>query len=109
MTEIKFDIKRTELRRELLTEGFTNKIDCVNYWDSHGMKIEYAPTQHKFDREKKFEIYKVTTEIEYPYSGKYVSEDWEIHVEGKKLSVGELMGYRILKTKLKLTCCIGAG
>ena len=109
MEVIKFDLKTKELSRELLTEGFTKKIDCTNYWDSHGKKVDWEPTQHKFDFEKKFEIYRVMTETEYPYSGTHVSEDWELYVEGKKLSVGEIMSYQVLKTKLKLTCCIGAG
>ena len=109
MKEIKLNLKTRELCRTLLTIGSTKKIECKNYWDSHGKKVDWEPTQHQFDREKSFEIYKVVTETEYPYSGKHISEDWELYVEGKKLSVGEIMSYQVLKTKLKLTCCIGAG
>lgn len=110
METIKLNIKTTELSRELLYEGYTMKIDCTNFWDSHGKRVEYAPTQHKFDREKKFEIYKVISETFYPaipYTQQY--EDWVLYIEGEKLDIGEMMSYRHLKTKLKLDCCIGAG
>jgi hypothetical protein len=109
METIKFEVETKELSRNLLTTGYTKKIDCTNYWDSHGKKVECGPTQHKFDREKKFEIIKVITETDFPYTGKHISEDWYLYVDDQKLSVGEIMEYEVLKTKLKLTCCIGSG
>ncbi len=109
MEVIEFNFKSRELSRNLLTAGYTKKIDCINYWDSHGKKVDWEPTQHKFDYEKKFEIVKVVTETEFPYTGKHVSENWLLYIDGKELSVGEIMSYKVLKTKLKLTCCIGAG
>lgn len=109
MEVIKFDLETKELSRNLLTTGYTKKIDCTNYWDSHGKKVMCGPTQHKFDREKKFEIIKVITETDFPYTGKHISEDWYLYVDGQELSVGEIMQYEVLKTKLKLTCCIGSG
>jgi hypothetical protein len=109
MEEITFEVETKDLSRELIAEGYTKRVDCKNYWDSHGKKVDWEPTQHKFDYEKKFEIVKVVTETEFPYTGKHVSENWLLYIDGKQLSVGEIIGYKVLKTKLKLICCIGAG
>jgi hypothetical protein len=109
MEVIKFDIKTKELSRNLLTTGYTKKIDCTRYWDAHGKKSEWEPEQYNFDELKKFEIIRVITETDFPYTGKHISEDWYLYVDGQKLSVGEIMKYEVLKTKLKLTCCIGSG
>ena len=109
METINFEISSKELSRNLLTTGYTTKIDCIRYWDSHGKKSSWEPERFKFDEPKKFEIIKVITETDFPYTGKHISEYWYLYVEGKKLSVGEIMKYEVLKTKLKLTCCIGSG
>lgn len=109
MEVIKFDVKTKELSRNLLTTGYTKKIDCIKYWDSHGNRSNWEPEYLKFDKPKKFEVIKVITETDFPYTGKHISEDWFLYVDGQKLSVGEIMKYEVLKTKLKLTCCIGNG
>lgn len=103
-------ITSRDLTRELLYEGYTAKVECTNFWDSHGKRIECAPTQHKFDSPKKFEIWKVTGEtsystLEYTHQWEY----WKLYIDGKELNVGEIMSYRILKTKIKLDVCVGAG
>lgn len=112
METVKLDITTKEIGRKLLHEGYTKKVECKNYWDSHGTRVEHATTQYRFDREKKFEIWEVETETFYPslnMSQKYT--DWRLLVEGEKLDpdMGWVMGYDHLKTKLKLDCCIGCG
>ena len=112
METVKLDITTKEISRKLLHEGYTKKVECKNYWDSHGTRVEYAPTQYKFDREKKFEIWEVETETFYPalnHIQRYT--DWRILVEGEKLdpNLGWIMEYDHLKTKLKLDCCVGCG
>lgn len=110
MTEVTLDITTKELSRELLAEGFTKKVECKNYWDSHGKRIEYAPTTHNFDCQKKFEIYKVITETYYPaIDYTYKAEWWKLYIDGELLDLGEITGYNCLKTKLKLDVCVGAG
>jgi hypothetical protein len=106
------DITTKELSRRLLYAGYTKKIDCKNYWDSHGTKVPYAPTQYKFDCEKKFEIWEVVTETHYPsINHTQTYTDWRLVVEGKSLdpNLGWVVGYDHLKTKLKLDCCVGCG
>lgn len=106
------DINYKEISSVLLYKGSTKKVECNNYWDSHGTRVEYAPTQYKFDREKNFEIWEVVTEIHCP-SINYTRTrtDWRLMVEGKPLDphLGWVEGYSHLKTKLKLDCCIGCG
>ncbi len=109
MEVIKFDFKTKELSRKLLTTGYTKKIDCIRYWNAHGKRSDWEPKYFKFDEPKKFEIINVVTETDFPYTGKQISEDWHLYVDGQKISVGEIMEYEVLKTKLKLTCCVGAG
>ena len=106
------DITTKEVSRKLLHEGYTKKIECKNYWDSHGKRVDYATSQYKFDREKSFEIWEVVTETYYPaidYTQTYT--DWYLKVEGTDLdpNLGWIMGYDHLKTKLKLDCCVGCG
>lgn len=103
-------ITTKEISREKLCEGVTQKVECKNFWDSHGTRFEYAATQHQFDRPKKFEIWKVIGETFYSaIDHVHQWEYWNIYIDGRLLEVGELVGYRILKTKIKLDCCIGAG
>ena len=103
-------ITSRELSRELLCEGYIPKVECTNYWDSHGKRVEYEPTQHKFDSPKKFEIWKVLGETSYSTLD-YVHqwEYWHLYIDGEKLDVGEIMSYKVLKTKIKLDVCVGAG
>lgn len=112
MEAVRLGITTKEISRTLLHEGFTKKVECKNYWDSHGTHIECAPTQYTFDREKEFEIWEVVTETYYP-SVNYTqtSTDWEIVVEGKPLDpdLGRVIGYHHLRTKLKLDCCMSRG
>jgi hypothetical protein len=112
METIKLDITTKEISRKLLHEGYTKKVECKNYWDSHGKRVEYAPSQYKFDREKNFEIWEVVTETYYPaleLTQRY--SNWYLKVEGEELDpdLGWIMSYNHLKTKLKLDCCIGTG
>ena len=103
-------ITSKEISRTLLHEGFTKKVECKNYWDSHGTRIECAPTQYTFDREKKFEIWEVVTETYCPSTNcTQTCTDLELVVEGRPLdpNFGRIMSYGHLKTKLKLDCCMG--
>lgn len=105
-------MKITEISRELVREGYTKKVDCKNYWDSHGKKIWdfVAPTQYAFDRLKKYELYRVKQLWESEYIKPMESEHLELFIEGKRLDdLGEITEFRELKTKLKLDCCVGAG
>lgn len=110
METVTLNITSKEISRTLLHEGYTKKVECKNYWDSHGKRVEYAPTQYKFDREKKFEIWEVETETYYHsinHIQRYVN--WYLYVEGERFDTGWIMGYDHLKTKLRLDCCVGTG
>ena len=112
MEAVRFDITTKEIFRMLRLEGFTKKVECKNYWDSHGTRIECAPTQYAFDREKKFEIWEVVTETYCPSTNcTQTCTDLELVVEDRPLDpdLGRIMGYDHLKTKLKLDCCMGCG
>ena len=103
-------ISSRELSRELLCEGYTAKVDCTNFWDAHGKRIAYPPAQYKFDSPKKFEIWKVVGETSYTTINRtHQWEYWQLYIDGKYFDTGEIMSYRVLKTKLKLDCCVGAG
>ena len=111
-TTVKLDIASKELSRELLYEGYTKKIECKNYWDAHGKRVEWDPTQYKFDSEKKFEIWEITRETYYPgIDYTQTSAYWKLLVDGEPLdpNLGWIMEYDHLKTKLKLDCCVGCG
>ncbi len=101
---------RKLIERELLVEGFTKKVECKNYWDSHGKRLDQADTQHKFDCEKKFEIYKEVYEYYFDFVPTQTWEFWNLYIDGQKVEdLGEITSYHVLKTKLKLDCCVGAG
>jgi hypothetical protein len=109
METIQFDVEIKDISKELLTEGYTNKVDCKNYWDAHGKRLEYAATQYKFDHPKKFELYRLKREYQYKYTGPTVYEFLLLYIDGEKLDVGEITEFRELKTKIKLDVCVGAG
>jgi hypothetical protein len=101
---------RKLIERELLVEGFTKKVECKNYWDSHNTRIDQADTQLKFDCEKKFEIYKEVYEYYFDFVPTQTWEFWNLYINGQKVEdLGEITSYHALKTKLKLDCCVGAG
>ena len=102
-------VDRKLISKELLVDGFTAKVDCKNYWDSHGKRVEYAPTQHKFDRQKKFEIYREVWEYYFDFVPTQTWEFWHLYIDGEKFDLGEITRYEVLKTKLKLDVCVGAG
>ena len=109
MEEIKFEVETKELSRELVAEGYTKRVDCKNYWDSHGNKIWEADTSYPLERERKFELYRVVRRYNFEYTGPYDAEFLFLYIDGQLLDVGEIVEFRELKTKLKLTCCIGSG
>ena len=100
---------RKLISKELLVDGFTARIDCKNYWDSHGKRVEWNPTSHKFDTKKKFEIYQEVWEYYFDCVPTQTWEFWHLYIDGEKLDLGEITSYEVLKTKLKLDVCIGAG
>lgn len=104
-----FEIETRDLSTELVIDGYTKKIDCKNYWDSHGRKINAAPTQYTFNTLKKFELYRVQREYLFKYSSAQTFEFLFLYVDGKLLNVGEITSFRELETGIKLDCCIGAG
>lgn len=105
------DIPVKEISRKLVAEGYTKKVDCKNYWDAHGERhYDFkAPTQYKFDRPKKFELYRVEREYQFEFTGSSVYEYLFLYIDGEKLDVGEITEFRELKTKINLDCCVGAG
>ena len=106
------DITTKEISRTLLYEGLTKKIECKNYWDSHGKRVEYPPTKFTYDGEKKFEIWEIVRETYYPgIDYTQTSADWKLLVDGKPFdpNLGWIVEYNHLKTKLKLDCCVGCG
>lgn len=111
METIKLDLEIRDLSKELVAEGYTTKVDCKNYWDAHGERhYDFkAPTRYKFDRLKKFELYRVKKEYQFKYTGPTVYEFLFLYIDGEKLDVGEITEFRELKTKIKLDVCVGAG
>ena len=110
METVTLDITTKELSRKLLYEGYTKKVECKNYWDSHGKRVEWDSTKHKFGDEKKFELWEVESETYYPainYTQTYTN--WYLYVDGERFDTGWIMGYEHLKTKLKLDVCVGTG
>lgn len=106
-----FDLDIKTISRELVCEGYTKKVVCKNYWDSHGKKIWdfTAPTQHTFDFPKKFELYREVREYNFEYVPKQTFEFLFLYIEGQLLDVGEITSFRELKTQIKLEVCVGAG
>ena len=101
-----------ETSRKLLFDGYTKKVECTNYWDSHGNRVEYAPTHYTFDSLKKWELFEITQlwVSEFPDIPDNEFTHLVLLVEGKPLSdLGEIAKFRELKTKLKLDCCVGWG
>ena len=102
----KLDIKTTVKSTETLYKGTTPKIQINKYWDSHGTKIDWGTETIPGGE---VEIKKVITTWEFS-SGPQDFEYWHLYLNGVRVeNRGDVVGYRVLKTKMVLTNCIGAG
>lgn len=99
------------ISRELVTEGYTKRVDFRYYWDSHGKKVwDFKPAEAiKYDKPKKFELYREVREYHFEY---VPTQTWEFlcfYVDGQLVDYGEITSFRELKTKVKIEACVGAG
>ncbi len=100
----------TEVSRELVREGYTKRVDCRAYWDSHGKAIPWEGSQVlKYPELKKYELYRVKQLWESDYIKPYEAELLHLYIEGEKQDLGCITCFEELKTKIKLDCCVGAG
>lgn len=107
---IKLDIQSKVLSRTKLAECVSKRIECANYWNSHGRKVWYDPTAYDYDEPKKVELFEKVIEHTYPDASKYEFTVWELFVGGERLEgLGEIMRFKPFKTKIKLQCCVGCG
>lgn len=102
----KIDIKNSIKSIKTLWSGTVQKIEIKKFWDSHGCKVDYG-TETRIGGE--VEIKQVIQTWEF-MSGPQDFEFWELYINGEVAEdVSEVMSYRVLKTKLALTSCIGHG
>jgi hypothetical protein len=104
-------MKITEISRELVSEGYTKRVDTKAYWDSHGKVIPWDGSQvFKYPEPKKYELYRAKKRLESEYAIPYEFDDLELFVDGERLAgIGEITCFEELKTKIKLDVCVGAG
>jgi hypothetical protein len=108
---MEFDTDIKIISRELVAEGFTKRVDCRYYWDSHGNKVwDFQPADSfKYSEPKKFELYREIREYHFEYVPTQIWEFLFLYIDGEKIDVGEIASFEELKTKVKLQCCVGAG
>jgi hypothetical protein len=106
-----FDLDIKTIFRELISEGFTKKLEIRYYWDSHGKKVwDFQPAESIIYPEPvKYELYREVKEYNFEYVPKQTYEFLELYFNGDKLRKGEITLFRELKTKIKLEVCVGAG
>jgi len=103
-------MERKILNTKTLIKGTTKKIEVNKYWDSHGTEVDWGQDTVNYDSEKTFEIISHDVEFSSEYIDPVIFEEWEILVDGKRFDHEfELTGYKLLKTKLVLHACVGAG
>jgi hypothetical protein len=104
-------MKVTEISRELVSEGYTKRVDTKAYWDSHGKAIPWDGSQvFKYPEPKKYELYRVKQLWESEYIQPQEFAHLELFLDGERLpNIGEITCFEELKTKVKLDCCVGAG
>lgn len=98
-----------ELWRQKVGESFTSKIDCKNYWNAHGKRIEWEPTSYRYPAPVKVELYRVCEQLVCKYMEPQILYYLLLYVNGSKLDCGDIVQCRFLKTKVALDCCIGSG
>ena len=101
----------TETSRELISEGYTKRVDIKAYWDAHGKAIPWGEDKFfKYSGLKKYELYRVTQLCESEYLKPMEFTSLELFIDGERLKdIGEITQFTELKTKIKLDCCVGAG
>ena len=105
------DLDIKTISRELVYSGYTKKVECRYYWDSHGDKVmDFQPAEtFKYDEPKKFELYREVREYNFEYVPAQTWDFLEFYIDGKRIDVGEVTCFKELKTKVKLEVCVGAG
>lgn len=98
-----------ELGREKVSECFTKRIECKNYWNAHGKPHYMEPSVYIFDQPKRVELYQVHGKYICKYTPDFEVNFFDLYVDGVPLSCGEIIEYQPLKTKVKLLCCVGSG
>lgn len=93
-----------------LFAGKTKKIELNKYYDLDGTIINEGKDTINYDSEVPFEIIEKKIKYNWEYISPQVLERWEIKVNGMRICTDvELTGYKVLKTKLVLSGCTGAG
>ena len=104
-------MKTTEISRELVSEGYTKRIDTKPYWGHHGKVVPWGkPQVFEYPEPKKFELYRVKSFWESEYIKPAEFEFLFLYIDGEKLEdIGNITCFEVLNTGLKLDCCVGAG
>lgn len=98
-------LETTNEQRKLIrdfADVLPRKVEVKRYWNSHGNKVDWG-TEILTDV-KSMKI----TEHSYDCYGVHVVF-WNLEINGKDAELGDIDCYEVLKTKIKLTACVGAG
>lgn len=103
-------IKTEIISSETLYKGSTKSIEINKFYDFHGESIDEGQDTLTFDKPVDFEIKKEMVRWHFEYGDPTDFENWTLFINGKekKLQV-EIVGYKVLKNRLILSGCVGAG
>ena len=108
METIKLDTKL--ISSKILFSGKTKQIELNKYYDLDGMIIDDGTDIINYENETQFEIIEKKIKYDWGYGSQEIIDCWEIKVNGKKIYKDiELTAYKVLKNKLVLSGCSGAG
>lgn len=105
-----FKVETRVVSKETIAECIAKKIECRNYWDSHGRKVPYDPSVIEFDTPRKIELVEKVIEYVFPNAPSHTSTFWYLFADGEDLNIqGDVMRFKPFKTKLKVEVCVGTG
>ena len=98
------------LGTKTLFKGKTKKIEVNKYYDLDGTVINEGKDVIDYPNEAEFEIIEKKVKYNWEFMEPSIFERWELKVNGMRILTDlELTGYRVLKTKVVLQGCTGAG
>lgn len=106
---ITIDQKVEILNTKLLYEGVTQNILVNKFYDYHGQKIDQGHDTIQLKNSTKFKIVERNLRHHMSFST-FDTTVWDLILNGKTKNLNaDIVGYKVLKDKLVLSACVGAG
>ena len=96
------------IEEKVLYEGYTSKIEIHKYWDSHGKMMSWGCDTNNYNQPAHIKIVSKTKVYHWKFTPDTTFEFWSLTINGETISE-DITEYKILKSKVVIHACAGAG